>query len=103
MRKETSWQFGDAQRQSFNALKNAITSAPVLHIIDCSDDGGGLELHTDASDVALSGVLFQWVGTERKPCAFYSRTLTAAEQHYSATNRELLAIVASLKHYRHYV
>jgi hypothetical protein len=78
-RKETPWQFGDAQRQSFDALKVAVTEAPCLHIIDLSDDAGALELHTDASDVAISGVLFQWVGTERKPCAYYSRTMTATE------------------------
>ena len=35
--------------------------------------------------------------------AFYSRRLNSAEENYSATDRELLAIIASLKYFCHYV
>ena len=35
--------------------------------------------------------------------AFYSRRLNSAEENYSATDRELLAIIASLKHFCHYM
>ena len=77
--------------------------APCLHLIDYGPDAGPIELHTDASDKALSGVLFQKVDGVNRPVAFYSRWFNSAEENYSATDRELLAIIASLKHFCHYV
>lgn len=38
-----------------------------------------------------------------RPCAFHSRRLSPAEENYSATDRELLAIVDTLRAFRHYV
>ena len=61
------------------------------------------ELHTDASAKALSGVLYNQIGTVLRPVAFHSRRFAAAEENYSATDRELLAIVDSLQHFRHYL
>ena len=86
----------------FIALKNLITEAPFLHIPDTSCDNT-LEIHTDASSKALSGVLFQRVNSVLRPCAYHSRRLNAAEENYSATDRELLAIVDTLRTFRHYV
>ena len=38
-----------------------------------------------------------------KPVAFYSRKLSAAEKNYDTGDQEMLAIVESLKEYRHYL
>ena len=38
-----------------------------------------------------------------RPVAYHSRRFSAAEENYSATDRELLAIVDSLRHFRHYL
>jgi len=102
-RKDVSWSWKEDCERSFQLLKEAICREPVLHIIDLSPEGGALELHTDASDRALAGVLFQWVKKTRKPCAFYSRKFSETEARYSTTDRELLGIVACLKHFRHYL
>ena len=102
-RKDVEWKWDKEQQDAFAALKSSICSAPCLHLIDYSAGSGSLELHTDASNVALSGVLFQRVNGVNKPVAFYSRKLNGAEQNYSATDREMLAIVASLRHFRHYI
>jgi hypothetical protein len=40
---------------------------------------------------------------EIRPVGFYSRKLLAAEINYSVYDRELLAIVDALKHWRHYL
>lgn len=47
--------------------------------------------------------MFQNVDGVNKPIAFYSRKFNSAERNYSATDREMLAIVANLRHFRHYV
>ena len=54
------------------------------------------EIHTDASDKQLGAVIAQ----EGKPIAFYSRRLTSAQEKYTTTERELLAIVETLKEFR---
>lgn len=63
-----------------------------------------MEVHTDASNQALSGILYQRNSKNILcPIAFHSRRLKSAEQNYSATDREMLAIVDSLRQFRHYI
>ena len=58
---------------------------------------------SDVSDVALGGVISQVIDGEEWPIAFYSRVLNDAQRNYCPTSRELLAVVASLQHFRHYL
>ena len=57
----------------------------------------------DASAVGLGCVLSQMQNKTERVIAFYSRTLNKSEQNYCTTRRELLAIVAAIKHFRHYL
>ncbi|KAI5179355.1 hypothetical protein PAEPH01_2619 [Pancytospora epiphaga] len=61
-------------------------------------------LITDASDRAIGAILVQKDsdGSERMVYAF-SRKLDKAEVNYGITDRELLAIVKSVQHFRHYL
>uniref|UniRef100_A0A0A9Y7K2 RNA-directed DNA polymerase n=2 Tax=Lygus hesperus TaxID=30085 RepID=A0A0A9Y7K2_LYGHE len=65
---------------------------------DCS-----LVLNVDASDRAIGSVLQQVTGAALEPLAFFSRKLSKAEARYSTYDRELLAIYASIKHFRYYI
>ena len=67
--------------------------------------GATLEVHTDASNVAVAGVLMQKRRDNKTyPVAFFSRILKEpAERNYSATEKELLAVHNSLMHFRHYI
>ena len=91
---------------AFEFLKQAITTTPVLAFPDWNLP---FIVETDASDCALSGVLAQKIFDEKlqkeilKPIAYYSRKFNSAQQNYDASNREALAIVASLEHFRHYI
>ena len=60
-------------------------------------------LDTDSSDVAYGSVLSQIVEGQERPIAFFSRVMTSSQQNYCATRRELLAVIASLQHFRHYL
>ena len=79
--------------EAFHKLKLAISKEILLNYPDFSKE---FEIHTDASDKQLGAVLAQ----EGKPIAFYSRRLTSAQQKYTVTERELLAIVKTLKEFR---
>ena len=68
---------------AFDLLIEAVSQAPVLHIIDYTTDVP-LELHTNASAKALGGVLYQCVNDHNgksvlKPVAFHSRKFKPAE------------------------
>ena len=74
-------------------MKQALVSAPVLRIPDCDCP---YHLETDASGFALSSILTQEFNGQWHPVAFYSCSLTPAEQNYPTPDQELLAIVHSL-------
>lgn len=58
---------------------------------------------TDASDIALGGVLSQGDLPNDRPLQFVSKTLTDTQRHYSTIQKELLAIVESIKAFRPYI
>lgn len=60
-----------------------------------------LIVQCDASDYAIGGALFQMVDDELQPLSFFSRKLSPAECRYSAYDRELLAMYATIKHFRY--
>lgn len=60
-----------------------------------------LTLTTDASDKAMGAIIQQYNGEGWQPLAFFSKKLSPAQQKYSPYDRELLAIYAAIKHYRH--
>ena len=59
-------------------------------------------LETDASDFAIGACLTQEWDGNRHPMAYFSRKMTPAEQNYEIYDKELLAIVAALRHWRIY-
>ncbi|KAK3007091.1 hypothetical protein RJ639_016142 [Escallonia herrerae] len=77
-----------------NDFEDAMSEDPVLALPDVSKS---FEVHTDASDFALGGVLMQ----ECHPMAYESRTLNEAERHYTTHGKELLAIVYCVRVWRH--
>jgi hypothetical protein len=95
-----TFEWSPAAENAFRELREKLCSAPVLHIFDTTLP---IEVHTDASDNALSGILYQTVDGKLKPVAYHSRKFNAAERNYTTTERELLAIVDSCRHWRHYL
>jgi hypothetical protein len=60
-------------------------------------------LTTDASKVAVAAILSQVQNGLERPVAYASRQLNKAEQAYSASEAELLALVWAAKHFRCYL
>jgi len=61
-------------------------------------------VETDASDYAVTGILFiTCTNGEICPVAYYSRTLTAPELNYNTHDKELLAIFKALWNWHHYL
>ena len=92
--KKFNW--GEAQERSFNKLKVAMTIAPALAVVDPLKP---FVVETYASDKAIGAVLLQ----EGRPVAFESKKLDRAQQNYSTYEKELYAIIYTLKKWRHYL
>ena len=60
-------------------------------------------LVTDASVLGIGAVLQVWRDEQWEAAAFYSRQAKGAEQRYSATELEALALVESIKHFSYYL
>ena len=84
--------WGDEQRQAFNAVKLALIEATALAQ---PDSEGEFVLDTDASAVAISGILHQWQGPpgERRlrPIVYGSKKLNATQAKYGAPKLEMYA------------
>ncbi|GFT76245.1 retrovirus-related Pol polyprotein from transposon gypsy [Trichonephila clavipes] len=83
-------------QKAFDAVKAAITKAPVLKFPDFKKP---FKLFTDSSSTGVGAVLNQ----EQRPVVFASRTLSAAERNYTVTERECLAVVWALNKFRTYL
>ena len=79
--------------KSFEDMKNIIAKQALLAYPDFTKE---FHIHTDASKVQLGACISQ----DGKPLAFYSRKLLDAQTRYTTTERELLAIVETLKEFR---
>ena len=60
-------------------------------------------LETDASNFGVGGVLSQLINNEIHPIAYFSKHLSKTEKNYSTTERELLAIVLTIEHFRQFL
>lgn len=84
----------------FEKCKQILTMDPVLIYPDFTKD---FVLTTDASDYAIGAVLSQGPVGKDRPIAYASRTLNKTEEKYSTTEKELLAMVWAVKHFRPYL
>jgi hypothetical protein len=100
LRKDISFSWGSEAQKSFERLKTAITTAPVLIIVDPSLP---FRIESDSSGYAIGAVLLQDQGKGYQPIAFMSKKLLPAEKNYSVHEQEMLAIVCAMKEWRHYL
>ncbi|KAJ9534914.1 hypothetical protein QJQ45_029577 [Haematococcus lacustris] len=92
--------WGQAQQSAFDALKQALVSAPILIAPDPSQP---YTLRCDASSVGIGAVLSQGTGSAERVVAYHSRKLLPAERNYPTHEQELLSLVEALKVWRHYL
>ncbi|PRP78085.1 hypothetical protein PROFUN_13894 [Planoprotostelium fungivorum] len=83
---------------SNHMLTKSVTADVCCHF----DPSLPIVLETDASDFAISGVLSQRHKDGLHPVGFMSRKMQPAELNYDTHDKELLAIIESLKGWQHY-
>ena len=81
--------------EAFENLKKTIEESFVTAI----DESIPFDVETDASDVALAATLSQ----NGKPVAFFSRTLQGSELKHASIEKEVQAIIESVRHWKHFL
>ena len=95
------WEWGTGEQEAFEELKACLIRSPVLAFPHPTRP---IKLRTDASGYSIAGVLQQQQEDESwHPIAFWSRSMRPGEKGYSATEREGLAAVEMVKHFRPYL
>src|SRR5688572_31719175 len=94
--KKVKFAWTDACEKSFQILKEKLTSAPILTLLDGVE---GFVVYCDASRIGLGCVLMQ----KGKVIAYASRQLKVHERNYPTHDLELAAVVFALKIWRHFL
>ena len=87
------FQWNKEQDEAFKQMKALIATDALLAYLDHNKP---FKIKTDSSDYQLGGVIKQ----DRRLVAYYSRKLIVAEKNYTTIEKECLAIMEILKHFR---
>jgi hypothetical protein len=97
-RKDVPFDLNESCLEAFNFLKQKFQEAPILRQIDPERP---MILFTVASGFALGAILSQTdINGKEYVCSFASRLLKGAELHYGITEKECLAVIWAIKHFR---
>jgi len=99
--KSKDWSWGTAEQQAFNALKNTVTSTPMLAFPSRSSL---FCLECDASNFTTGAVLLQ----QQEDGLFHligfkSKSFSDMEQNYQIHDKEMLAIMHAPEEWRHFL
>jgi hypothetical protein len=100
LKKDIPFNFNGDCKEAFEKCKQLLTQTPILQYPNFERE---FILTTDASNFAIGSILSQGKIGEDLPIAYASRTLNGAETRYSTIEKELLAIIWSVKHFRPYL
>jgi hypothetical protein len=99
-KKDQDFLWAELHQKSFDALKAAVTSAPVLAVHDHKKDN---YVYTDASDLAYGAVLMQKYDGKLRPVCFLSHKLDSAQRNYGVGDKEFCAIKHAALKWGHYL
>ncbi|KOM51585.1 hypothetical protein LR48_Vigan09g024400 [Vigna angularis] len=94
--KKGRFTWNEQAKQAMDALKAAITSGPVLELPDFNQE---FHIECDASGGGIGAVLTQ----NRRPIAFYTKALSENTLSKSIYEKELMALVLAIQHWRPYL
>jgi len=94
--KKDGFSWSSTAVEAFNRLKHIMTSSPVLVLPNFSLP---FEIECDAAGRGIGAVLMQ----NKQPVAYFSKALSAGSLSKSVYEKELMALVLCIQHWRHYL
>jgi hypothetical protein len=94
--KKDSFGRNDEAQRAFDKLKMSLTTAPVLTLPDFNKE---FTIECDASGIGIGAILMQ----DKKLVAYFSKALGIRNATKSAYEKELMAVVLAIQHWRPYL
>ncbi|GKB47052.1 reverse transcriptase domain-containing protein [Tanacetum coccineum] len=98
--KDAKFDFSDECIKSFDILLDKLITAPVIIAPNWDLD---FELMCDANDYAVGAVLGQRIEKKFRSIYYASKTMNNAQEYYTTTEKELLAVVYAFEKFRFYL
>ena len=95
---ETLWT--SERDKCFTLIKELMSKSPVLRTPNWLL---GMTIQADACDKGIGAVLTQQDEIGEYVIEFYSYKLSTREQKYSPTEKEMLAVIKAIRHFRYYI
>ena len=100
LEKDTRFNFDESCKAAFEEIKIKLVEAPIMAAPEWDQ---GFEIMCDASDFAIGAVLGQRKEKIFRTIYYASRTFNEAQENYSTTEKEMLAIVFACEKFRQYI
>ena len=100
LEKETKFEFDEKCRCAFEEIKDRLIKAPIMATPNWNKE---FEIICDANDYAKGAVLGQRVEKTFKAIYYASKTFNEAQENYSTTKKEMLAMVFACEKFRPYI
>ena len=100
LEKDSKFNFDDSCKAAFEEIKIRLVQAPIMAAPEWDQE---FEVMRDASDFAMGAVLGQRKEKIFRAIYYASRTFNEAQENYSTTEKETLAIVFACEKFRPYI
>ena len=100
LEKETNFEFDEKSKCAFEEIKDKLIRAPILATPDWNKE---FEIMCDASDFSMGTMLGQRADKTFRAIYYASKTFYEAQESYSTTEKEMLAMVFACEKFRPYI
>ena len=100
MKKDAKFEFDEACSSAYENIKDKLVTAPIMATPDWSKN---FEIMCDASDYAIGAVLGQRTEKIFRAIYYASKTFNEAQENYSTTEKEMLAMGFAYEKFRSYI
>ena len=97
---DAKFDFDESCRAAFEEIKSRLVSAPIMLTLDWNNE---FEIMCDASDYVMGAVFGQRIEKIFKSIYYAIKTFNEAQENYSTTEKEMLAMVFACEKFRPYI
>ena len=100
LEKDAKFNFDESCQYSFEEIKSRLVEAPIMAKPDWNKE---FEIMYNASDYAMGAVLGQKADNKFRAIYYGNKTFNEAQENYSTTKKEMLAMVFACEKFRPYI